>query len=239
MNELYFLSTEDFHLVISLLLPSLGFTIYWFFSQDDKKKNWFFKSFDSASAWVNWVVFKRLCGALILGVIPALIILLCLPYSFYDFGLNFKNIGLTLQWTLGISLFMTVTNFFAAKRPLNLKLYPQMRINQWTNKLLFINLFSWLAYLVAYEFLFRGLLLFICNEYLGFWPAVVINIAFYALAHIPKGFVETIGCFPYGFLLCYVTLLTGNLWFAIITHSILAVSTDFYSIFHNQKMKWS
>jgi len=238
MNEINSLNPNDFHLIISLLLPSVGFILYWFISQDDKKKDWFFKSFKTPNAWVNWIVFKRLCGALILGIIPAIIAWLYLPFSFYDLGLNFNNIGLTLKWTFGIGLFMAIANFFAAKHPKNLSMYPPMRINHWTNKILFLNLFSWVAYLISYEFLFRGILLYTCNEYLGFWPAVVINIAFYALAHIPKGFTETIGCFPYGFLLCYVTLLTGNLWFAIITHSILAVSTDIYSIFHSQQMKW-
>ncbi len=236
MSNVFQINDNDLYLVISLLLASLGFIIYWFVSQDEQKRIWFFKTYENNDAWLNWIVFKRLCGALILGIIPTIIALLFLPFSLKELGLNFDNLALTCKWTVGLSLFFLVANFFAANTPSKLEVYPPLRVKSWSKKVILLNTISWLAYLFAYEFLFRGILLITCFKYLGFWPAVVINIAFYALAHIPKGFTETIGCFPYGFLLCYITLLTGNLWFAFITHSVLAISTDFYSVFYSREM---
>ena len=217
-------------------ITTLSFTIYWFISQDKRVEDWFFEKYDEPDVWVNWLVFKRLTGAFLMGVVPAILALLFLPYTLSNYGINFQNVSLTFNWTIGITLFMLTANFFVSNRPINLSFYPQIRANNWNSKVVFLNCFSWISYLVAYEFLFRGILLLTCSKAFGFMPAVVINIAFYSLAHIPKGFVETIGAIPYGFLLCYVTATTGNLWFAFITHSVLALSTDFYSVHHNKEM---
>jgi membrane protease YdiL (CAAX protease family) len=82
-------------------------------------------------------------------------------------------------------------------------------------------------------------LLFLCYYSLGFWPAVAVNIALYATTHIPKGAGETIGTFPYGLLLCYVTISTGSILVAFTTHFVMALSNDIFSIYHSKEMTFS
>jgi membrane protease YdiL (CAAX protease family) len=80
--------------------------------------------------------------------------------------------------------------------------------------------------------------LFSCYSAFGFWPATAINVGLYAVTHIPKGPEETAGTFPFGLLLCYVTLATESLFAAIVTHLIMALSNDLFSIYHSKEMKF-
>ena len=54
-----------------------------------------------------------------------------------------------------------VTGYFSSSKPGNLALYPQIRIKYWTSGILVLSGISWVCFLmVAYEFLFRGFLLY-------------------------------------------------------------------------------
>ncbi|MCK5838327.1 MAG: CPBP family intramembrane metalloprotease, partial [Bacteroidales bacterium] len=88
----------------------------------------------------------------------------------------------------------------------------------------------------GYEFLFRGILLFLSLPILGYWPAIFLNVSFYAFVHVPKGAKETIACIPLGFVLCVLTLETGTILIAFFTHLALALSNEYFSIYFNKKM---
>lgn len=101
------------------------------------------------------------------------------------------------------------------------------------------NAFTWIAYLFGYELMFRGLLLFTTVEFMGAWPAIILNTALYALVHIPKNLEETIGAVPLGLLLCLITLSTGTFWVAFGVHVCLALSNFFFSLRNHPEMQVS
>jgi membrane protease YdiL (CAAX protease family) len=103
-------------------------------------------------------------------------------------------------------------------------------------KLLIISSLGWIVYLLAYEFLFRGFLLFTCIQSFGIWPAIIINILIYSFAHIPQGLKETAGAIPFGLILCYITILSGTIWPAFILHAVLAISNEWFSIYNNTEI---
>ena len=109
-------------------------------------------------------------------------------------------------------------------------MYPQIRVKEWDTQLLLLSAFSWIAYLLAYEFMFRGYLLFVSVEYLGVWPAIALNIAIYALVHVPKGIKEAVGALPLGVVLGIITIQTGNIWVAFVVHIVLALSNEWFSL---------
>lgn len=96
---------------------------------------------------------------------------------------------------------------------------------------------TWLVFLLGYEFLFRGFLLFASVAVMDVWAAIALNCALYAFAHLYKGPGETFGSIPVGILLCYLTLLTGNIWTALILHSVMALSNEWWSIRAHPNMK--
>jgi membrane protease YdiL (CAAX protease family) len=103
--------------------------------------------------------------------------------------------------------------------------------------LLSLSASSWVAFLIAYEFMFRGFLLFSSVTVLNPAAAIGLNVAIYALAHFYKGPLEVVGAIPLGIILCYLTLHTGNIWSAVIIHSTMALSHEWFSLKAHPQMK--
>jgi membrane protease YdiL (CAAX protease family) len=101
------------------------------------------------------------------------------------------------------------------------------------------NALGWTLYLIGYEFLFRGILLFPLVSEIGVWPAIAINTAMYSATHIPKGLNEAVGAVPLGIVLCLLTLMTGTLWIAIVVHIVMAWANSFSSVFHHPDMTFN
>ncbi len=221
---------------LAMALVTAGFSVYHFVSISDKTKDRFFSKYGEEKGNTKMIHFTRYLGAMTIGIIPAIIMVLVMGKSFGDYGLKFQN-GLTsLYWILGIACIVVPMNFFNSKKEKNLAFYPNVREKVWSKKLVAINAFSWCAYLFGYEFMFRGLLLFSTAALIGDWPAIVLNAAFYALVHVPKNLAETVGAVPLGILLCLITLTTGTIWVAFFVHITLALSNFFFSLRHHPEM---
>ncbi len=222
--------------ILAMALVTAGFSVYHFVSISDKTKDRFFSKYGEEKGNTKMIHFTRYLGAMTIGVIPAIVMVLVMGKSFGDYGLKFQN-GLTsLYWILGIACIVVPMNFFNSKKEKNLAFYPNVREKVWSKKLVAINAFSWCAYLFGYEFMFRGLLLFSTAALIGDWPAIVLNAAFYALVHVPKNLAETVGAVPLGILLCLITLTTGTIWVAFFVHITLALSNFFFSLRHHPEM---
>lgn len=85
---------------------------------------------------------------------------------------------------------------------------------------------GWSLYLVGYEALFRGTLLFALFRAAGAWPAIVISTAVYALAHLDKRPAEILGSIPLGVIWGMACLEAGGLWPALMCHVAVAVGFD-------------
>ncbi len=238
MNETYSWNPQHVAATLTILSVSIGFAVYWFLAMNEKLKSLFFKRYSSEKAWVTYVLFQKMMGVIFMGTIPCIVLISNSDYTLTDVGLNLKNFKESLLYISAAGTFILIVNFFVSKNTTNLAMYPQMRVKEWNRKTIILNTLSWTAYLFSYELMYRGLLLLVCYNAFGFWPAVAINISFYSSTHIAKGLTETIGSFPFGLFLCYATISTGSIAVAFVTHLILALSNDCYSVYHNPKMKY-
>ncbi|HEX2977454.1 MAG TPA: CPBP family intramembrane glutamic endopeptidase, partial [Bacteroidales bacterium] len=136
-------------------------------------------------------------------------------------------------WALLLMTLIILINYFNASSPQNLAMYPQIRRNEWSYSLLATSALSWLSYILAYEFLFRGYLLFSSIQVIGLWPAIILNTIIYSLVHFHKGIKEMVGSLPFGIILCYLCYLTGSIWIAVIAHSTMVLSNEWFSIQKN------
>lgn len=223
--------------VLAIALVTVGFSIYHFYSLSDKVKQGFIKKFGETRGNTRAIWAHRYVGAMTIGVIPAIIMILWLGKSPADYGVAFKNHDISLYWIFGLALIIIPMNFFNSKKEKNLAFYPNVREKEWTKVMVAKNAFTWCAYLFGYEIMFRGLLLFATVPLLGEWPAIILNAALYALVHVPKNLEETIGAVPLGIILCLVTLTTGTIWVAFFVHITLALSNFFFSLRHHPEMK--
>jgi membrane protease YdiL (CAAX protease family) len=78
--------------------------------------------------------------------------------------------------------------------------------------------------------MFRGVLLFGTVEKIGDYPAILLNVVLYAIAHIPKGLKEILGCFILGPILCILALEMHNIIVPTILHIIVCLSNEYFSI---------
>jgi membrane protease YdiL (CAAX protease family) len=227
---------EDLEILLPILLTIITFIIYWFTAKSEKVKKAFYRNPNPDNASINHITFNRLFGFLIMGVVPAVICLLFMPkYLLSDYGLTFirETSLLSLLCILGLAVIVIPTAYTSAKKPKNLVNYPQIRAKTWTNRIIIINALGWALYLLGYEFLFRGILLFPLVANLGVWNAIAINIALYSATHIPKGLDETIGAIPLGSVLCILTLISGTIWIAFLVHLAMAWTNSFTALkFH-------
>ena len=180
-------------------------------------------------------IFFRLLGFVIFGLISALIF-----YKMYDAELDFLTIPLKdvteiIGWTLVLSLIAILVAYINVKNSEKTH-YPQFKLDRWTLPYKCLTYSTWILYLIGYEFMFRGILLFGTIEELGYYPAIILNVVLYALVHIHKGWKEVLGCFILGPILCVMALKTDCLITPIVVHLSLCLSNEFFSI-RKEKLK--
>ncbi len=217
--------------ISAISVASFGVIFYYYFVESAFVK----KILNSVPGEVRYILFQRFLGFLIFGIVPLLILIFSGTKSVADYGVTMpvKETGF---WIIFLSILVIAMNYFNSRTPENLELYPQIREKIWSLQLLFLSTTSWIAYLLSYEFLFRGFLLFSTLSVLDLWPAIILNTAIYSLVHLPKGFKETTGAIPLGILLCYLTVRTGSIWIAVATHIVMAVSNEWFSLRANPQM---
>ena len=222
--------------VFAVTAFTAGYLLYAFIAGSRILKSKMEVRFGTEKTNVYWILLQKLAGFLFLGLLPALAMLM-MPVTLRQVGVSFINIPQSLLWIGGMGAVIVLVNLMAARKPGNLAMYPQMRITRWTPKILAISSMGWMLYLLGYEFIFRGVLLFLCIPVMGVWPSIVLNVSLYALVHLPKGPRETIASIPMGLILCLLTLKTGTIWVAYFSHVILALSNEYLSIHFHPEMK--
>jgi membrane protease YdiL (CAAX protease family) len=224
--------------VTAILSSSICFASYWFLSKSRRIEEYFLKKYTSQKASIYFIAYQKLSGFVLMGIIPTCFILFSSDYNLSDLGFTIGDMNQNLKFGLLLSAVIIMINFFVSKRKFTFQMYPQMKVKEWSIRLLLFNACCTITYLLAYEFLFRGILLFVCTNAFGFWPAVAINLAFYSSTHIPKSGQETLGTYPYGLVLCLVTISSGSIFIAFITHFVMAFSLDLFCIKNNPDLKF-
>jgi membrane protease YdiL (CAAX protease family) len=179
---------------------------------------------------------EKLSAALFLGLIP--FGLFVLPAPAWPSWLSMGNAAWSWAYILVFSGLILLINAFRAGKPDNYARYPQVRARVWMPGLLAVYLGGWVLYLTAYEFLFRGLLLYASLEWMPLWAAAGLNSVLYAIAHLAKGRQEIIASLPFGILLCLITWHSGSFWPAALIHMALACSNSMFAIRGNPEMRF-
>lgn len=235
----------DMILFLPIIIALVGFSTFWFVSKSEAIKLWFYAGVNSKAdkerASINHILFTKFFGLFAMGIVPAVVCMIMLPqFSLHDYGLviNSSTRALTVISTIVLCALTMPLAFRSSRKSKHLQNYPQIRVESWDRILIFKNAIGWAVYLIGYEFLFRGILLFPLVGEIGVWPAIAINTALYSATHIPKGIEEAIGAVPLGIVLCVLTLMTGTLWIAIIVHIAMAWTNSFSAVYNHPEMKF-
>jgi membrane protease YdiL (CAAX protease family) len=223
--------TEWLLLTSAIAVATVGFLGYYYLSTSGKV----ISLLKTETGRPIYVLYQRLLGVVIFGFSPSAVIFVSGAKKLSDFGVVRPD-SESYFWTMILSLVIVPMSYFNSRTKENLKMYPQIREKEWSVGMLIMSALSWITYLLAYEFLFRGFLFFAALPVLGLFFAIVLNTIIYVLVHLHKGFKEIIGSVPLGILLCYLTYLTGTIWVAVFTHIILALSSEWFSLWTHPNM---
>jgi membrane protease YdiL (CAAX protease family) len=217
-------------MTVSFFVGILSFILYYFYAYSPNIKRETMALFrkDIASFW--WIQSTRAV---------AFIAMCILPFTFEYFKGNTWDIKLI--WT---SLDTTATLILAtlliplgavnAKNIMHLKQYPQVRMRHWNALHYIINILSWGIYLLAYEYLFRGVLFLGILAYTKLHVAILLNTILYALAHLHKGKKEVLGAIPLGVVFCLLSYYSGSFWAAFVIHWIMAANNFIWSHYYSK-----
>jgi len=195
-------------------------------------------TFDRIRDTVAGVLAKRAAGVVILGGGAALVAWLFLPFTAAELGLVWPIPPSTWLWVGGASVIVVAGCILTAHKPENFEMYPEMRVPLWGAGPVAANAVSCASYMLAYEFLFRGFLLFACLAAMPAWLAIAVNVVLYALAHVAKGPREALGSLPLGIVLCLSAIETGGIWAAFLIHVIMSQLNDYLAVRANPAMRF-
>ena len=234
------LNRQDLRVFIPVVGGLIGFIIFWFTQKSIKVKQKFLNKHGADQGYAKFIMFTRYLGGFSMGVLPAVAFLIAFPdtsLSQLGLGLYKETLLATILWTVGLSAVLIPLVSFNARKPKNLINYPQIRAREWNSKMVRGNLAVWVVYLLGYEFLFRGVLLFPLVEEIGLWPAIAVNICMYSGTHIPHGREVTIGTIPLSIVFCLLSVQTGTIWIAFFVHIAIAWTNTLTALKHNPEMK--
>ena len=227
--------------VLPISLTIVFFSAYWFIASSERIKRKFYARYDRGTASLYHITMNRIAGLVLMGILPAAFCLLFLDgCTLADIGLVFRpeTSAFTIVSIIGLSSIIVPLISMNARRPEIFACYPQIRAELWTRKTIAAETLTWALYLLGYEILFRGLLLFTLAGSVGIWTAIAINTALYSATHIPKGMAETFAAIPFGVILCIMTLLSGSIWIAFVVHLVNALTISLAALKFNPEMKY-
>lgn len=227
-----------------ILLATCAFIVFWFATHSENILRFLGKNCGEEALSFRHFLLSKFGGFIVLGIIPVCCMLLFFDdWKIADFGVvwNPSTAIQSMEWILILSVLVIPLVSFSARKPKNLRNYPQIRTRKWSRTIFIWNLIGWAFYLVGYELLFRGVLFFPLFKVFGIWPAIAINCALYAATHIPKGLDETIGALVLGFVLCVLTAATGTIWIALVVHIVMAWTNSLTALYYHPEInfeKW-
>ena len=163
-------------------------------------------------------------------IVPLIFIKFRLKQPLVNFGcgLGDKKFGVKLL-LISIPLLVAPLIFLASKMPAIRLEYPLCKL-LFTHRQLIIwyELAYVIFYYIAWEFYFRGFLLFGLKDRFGNMSAILIQTIPSCLLHIGKPGGEFIGSIFVGILFGAIALRTRSIWYVFVLHACIGVFTDIF-----------
>ena len=228
------MSVDEFRAFLPMVLGLVCFVVYWFVYKSPKVKFWFKERYGSERWTEYFIPFTKFLGGGLMGLVPLSTCLILFPeYGLESYGLVFQTDTweAALVWGLGGAALIVPFAMVSSRLPRTYDLYPQIRSSRrWPTSLYIKSGAGWAGYLLGYEVMFRGVLLFPLAEVLGVWPAIAVNILMYSATHLPKGRDETVWAIPLAVFFSIAALQTGSMWPVFFAHLSMCWTNSFTTI---------
>ncbi len=218
------------HTFIYLISAPVLLSLYYYHNTPDQFLKLFPGIHESAQSSVYQQYWKFFVFFILLGLCPFLYLIVFVKKPLSDFGLGMGNYRTGLKLVLLLIPFVIAPLIWIAAHLPDIKNeYPMARIFFQDNRLFWqYELVYILFYYLAWEFFFRGFLLFGLAKECGALQAILIQTVSSCLIHLGKPESETLGSIPVGIIFGIIALQTQSIWYVWILHFSIGVLTDFF-----------
>lgn len=231
---------ENALLILTLTTASIGFILWFYISSSLRLPIRYQIMYDANPPYVYRILRRRILGVFIYAIIP-LFIIFCTRWiqhpTLSDLNISFHWDQKVALYTFGGIAFVLIVSLLSTRRQSSLEQFPEVRVRFWRPNILVMSALSWIVYLAAYEFFYRGLLFqslrFVLENDV---VAIIACTALYSLSHYFKLNRITITSIFYGAVSCWVVLETGSLIPTIVSHIALSLFVEWLSIRHHREM---
>lgn len=179
------------------------------------------------------VIFQFISFFLLCFVIPVLFTRFYLKRPLRHFGLTLGEFRKGVRFaSVVIPLLVIPLTYVASRMPDVRAEYPLAKILLSRSDLIvWYELCYVVFYYIAWEFYFRGFLLFGLREALGDFMAVLVQTVSSSLVHLGKPEGEALGAILVGVIFGLVAVRTRSIWYVFTVHAAIGVLTDLFIIF--------
>ncbi|MGE5364075.1 MAG: type II CAAX prenyl endopeptidase Rce1 family protein [Bacteroidota bacterium] len=169
------------------------------------------------------------CDTVLMLFLPLLVIRYCLKEKITAYGFSFRNTGAALEISLICLIFIIPGVWYFSSDSAMPASYRQFFLIREKWEIFFIFESAVLFYMVAWEFLWRGYLLFGLKERYGA-AAVFMQMLPFVIMHNGKPFAETLTSIAGAILLALLALRTGTFLYGVFIHYSLFFMFDLFSV---------
>lgn len=225
-------SAEKKHTYVLLLSAPLLLSLYYYHGAPSRFLEYFPSFAHEENAALYGHYWQFLCLFVLVGMLPFFYWLgvMKVPLAQLGLGLGDWKRGLLLVLIL-VPLLVVPLIWIAGGMPDIRGEYPMFRALYqkpqlfWRYEIAYI-----LLYYVAWEFFFRGFLLFglARDRDMGATNAILIQTISSCLIHLNKPESETLASIATGIILGVITLRTRSIWYAFVLHASVGILTDYF-----------
>ncbi len=161
-------------------------------------------------------------------ILSILIIKFGLKEKLKDFGLQLGDVKVGLLFSVIFLSIMLILVWFVSATPEFAEKYPHLAGAKSNWNILLIYEAGMLLYMIAWEFIWRGFMLFGLEKKFGYYSVLIQMIPFVIL-HNGKPFLETFGAIFGGIALGILALRTRSFYYCVIIHIGVMFSIDLIS----------
>lgn len=220
----------DRKVLIILLSVSVLQTISWYFtSRRFFRYNYFEQLQFDKNVFLYEYLYWFIGDFVTLFIVPVLIIKLFIKEHLQDYGLKKGDHKTGIKYSLIFLAIMIPIIWFVSTSSEFIQTYPQLNDAKYSWGLFLIFETGILLYMVAWEFIWRGFLLFGLEAKFGYY-AVLFQMIPFVILHNGKPAIETFGAIIAGLALGILALRTRSILYCIITHAGVMFFIDLVSI---------
>ena len=183
-------------------------------------------------AYPQWMAYgyQFLMINILFLLIPVLLIKFVLKEKLSDYGLGLGDWRFGLKAILvTLPLMMPLLYFSAADKAMQAT-YPLVKVVGKNPKIFLLWAATYFTFYVAWEFMFRGFMLFGLREKFGNFGSIMFQVLISTIMHYDKPFAETFGAIIAGAIWGAIAFRTRSIYYVLIFHWLFGLANDIFVI---------